>query len=105
MFLRTFGRGRAPTVAPRSISLFLYNKFKLRKERRPLAEGLKKYLPFARIAKHSVLWAPSLSGALCIYSRAYAENIFRVSKLCAVFVVLAFYLCDHNCFLSFDFLL
>jgi hypothetical protein len=28
-FLRTFGRGRPPTVAPRSINLFLCNKFRL----------------------------------------------------------------------------
>jgi hypothetical protein len=32
MFLRTFGRGRPPTVAPQSINLFLYNKFRLRNE-------------------------------------------------------------------------
>jgi hypothetical protein len=92
-------------VAPRSISLLLCNKFRLRKERRPLAEGPKKHLPFARTAKHFVLWAPPLSGALCIYTRAYGENIFCSIKLCDVFVVLAFNLCDCNCFLSFDFLL
>ena len=78
MFLRTFGRGRPPTVAPRSITLFLCNKFRLQNEWRPLAEGPKKHLPFARIAKHFVLWAPSLSGTLCIYTRACAENILRV---------------------------
>jgi hypothetical protein len=39
MFLRTFGRGRPPTVATRSINLFLCNKFKLRRERSPLAEA------------------------------------------------------------------
>jgi hypothetical protein len=49
--LRTFERGRPPTVAPRSINLFLCNKFRLRREQRPLAEGPKKHLPFARIAK------------------------------------------------------
>jgi hypothetical protein len=49
MFFRAFGRGRPPTVAPRGINLFLCNKFKLRRERRPLAEGPKKHLPFARI--------------------------------------------------------
>jgi hypothetical protein len=50
-FLRTFGKGRPPTVAPRSINLFLCNKFRLRRERSLLAEGLKKHIPFARIAK------------------------------------------------------
>jgi hypothetical protein len=29
MFLRTFRRRRPPIVAPRSINLFLYNKFRL----------------------------------------------------------------------------
>src|SRR5690242_5071648 len=85
-------RIRPPIVAPRRISLFLCNKLGLQKERRPLAEGPKKHPPFARIAKHSALWAPPLSGALCIYTRAYAENIFRGIKLCIVLVVLAFYL-------------
>jgi hypothetical protein len=51
------------------------------------------------------MWAPPLSGALCIYTWTYAENIFRAIKLCAVFVVLALYLCGRNCFLSFGFLL
>jgi hypothetical protein len=48
---------------------------------------LKKHLPFARIAKHSALWAPPLSGALCIYTRAYTENIFVLSSfaLCLLF--------------------
>jgi hypothetical protein len=50
-FLRTFGRGRPPTIAHRSINLFLCSKFRLRRERRPLAKVLKKHLPFARIAK------------------------------------------------------
>jgi hypothetical protein len=35
---RTFGRGRPPTVAPRSIICFYINKFRLRRERRPLAK-------------------------------------------------------------------
>jgi hypothetical protein len=96
---------KTPTVATCDISLFLCNKFRLRKERRSLAEGPKKHLPFTRIVNHSALQAPPLSGALCIYKRACAENIFRAIKLCVVFVVLAFYLCDHNCFLSFGFLL
>jgi hypothetical protein len=30
--LRTFGRGRPPTIAPHSINLFLYNEFRLRYE-------------------------------------------------------------------------
>jgi hypothetical protein len=46
-------RRRPPIVAPRSINL-LFNKFRLRHERRPLAEGPKKHLPFARIAKVNV---------------------------------------------------
>jgi hypothetical protein len=49
-FLRTFGKGRPPTVAPRSVNLFLCNKFRLRRERRPLADGPKKHLLFATIA-------------------------------------------------------
>jgi hypothetical protein len=74
---RTFGRGRPPTVAPRNINLFLCNKFKLRYERRPLAEGLKKYLPFAKIANCSEPSDPPLSGALSIYIEASVVNIFR----------------------------
>jgi hypothetical protein len=77
VFLRTFVRGRPPTVAPRSISLFLCNKFRLRHERKPLAEGPKKHLPFTRIVNHSESWDPPLSGALCIYTEACAMNIFR----------------------------
>jgi hypothetical protein len=50
-FFRIFEKGRPPTVAPCSINLFLCNKFRLRRERRPLAKGPKKHLPFARIAK------------------------------------------------------
>jgi hypothetical protein len=45
LFLRTFGRGRPLTIAPRSINLFLCNKFRLRYERRPLAEGPKNTFP------------------------------------------------------------
>jgi hypothetical protein len=41
MFLRTFERRWPPTVAPCSINLFPCNKFRLRRERRPLAEGPK----------------------------------------------------------------
>ena len=41
VFFRTFVRGRPPTVAPRNINLFFCNKFRLRRERRPLAEGPK----------------------------------------------------------------
>jgi hypothetical protein len=76
VFLRTVGRGRPPTVAPRSINLFLCNKFRLRCERRPLAEGPKKHLSFARIANHSELWVPPSGGALSIYIEAYVVNIF-----------------------------
>jgi hypothetical protein len=62
MFLRTFGRRRPPTVAPRSIDLFLCNKFRLRRKRRPLAEGPKKNLPFARIANYTDLRAHQFVG-------------------------------------------
>jgi hypothetical protein len=79
MFLRIFGRERPLTVAPRSINLFLCNKFILRRERRPLAKGPKKHLPFARIVNHSELWDPPNGGALCIYIEAYAVNIFRAT--------------------------
>jgi hypothetical protein len=90
MFLRTFGGRRPTTVAPRSISLFLCNKFRLQNERRPLAEVQKKHLPFARIARRSVLFGPSFSGALCIYMRVCFENVFHAIKLCVGFVILAF---------------
>jgi hypothetical protein len=66
MFLRTFGRRRPPTVAPHNIDLFLCNKFRLQCERRPLAEGPKKHLPFARIANYNDLWDPPECGALNI---------------------------------------
>jgi hypothetical protein len=77
MFLRTFGRGRPPTVAPRSINLFICNKFRLRCEQRPLAEGSKKHLPFTRIANHSELWGPLSCGDLSIYIEGCVMNIFR----------------------------
>jgi hypothetical protein len=77
MFLRTFGRVRPPTVAHRSIILFLCNKFKLRHERRPLAECPKKHLPFARIANHSEPWDPPSCGALSIYIEGCVVNIFH----------------------------
>jgi hypothetical protein len=79
MFLRIFGRGRPPTVALHSINLFLCNKFRLRRERRPLTEGLKKHLPFARIVNHSELWDPPSGGALSIYIEACVVNIFRAT--------------------------
>jgi hypothetical protein len=77
MFLRTFGRGRPPTVAPRSINLFYCNKFRLRRERRPLGEGPKKHLPFARIANHSEPWNPPSCRALSIYIEGCVANIFH----------------------------
>jgi hypothetical protein len=76
IFLRTFGRRRLPTVAPRSINLFYCNKFRMRRERRPLAEGPKKHLPFARIANHSDLWGPPSSGALSVYIETCVVSIF-----------------------------
>jgi hypothetical protein len=51
-----------PTVAPRSINLFLCNKFRLRHERRPLAEGPKKHLLFARIANDTNMQDPPNHG-------------------------------------------
>jgi hypothetical protein len=63
---RTLGGGRPPTVAPRSIDLFLCNKFRLRRERRLSAEGPKKHLPFARIANDTDLRDPPNCGALDI---------------------------------------
>jgi hypothetical protein len=65
-FLRTFGKRRSPTVAPRSIDLFLCNKFRLRRERRPLDEGPKKHLPFARIENYTGLRDPPDCAALNI---------------------------------------
>jgi hypothetical protein len=76
LFLRTFGRGRPPAVAPRSINLLLCNKFRLRRERRPLVEGPKKHLPVARIANHSKLWDPPSRGALNIYIEGCVADIF-----------------------------
>jgi hypothetical protein len=65
-FFRTFEGRRPPTVAPRSIDLFLCNKFRLRCERRPLAEGPKKHLPFARIANYTDLRDPRICRVLSI---------------------------------------
>jgi hypothetical protein len=81
---------KSPNSSPRSIRLFLCNNVRLRNERKPLAEGPKKHLPFARIVRHSVLWDPSLSSASRIYTRVCVENIFRAIKICVGFVVLAF---------------
>jgi hypothetical protein len=77
MILRTFERGRPPTIAPCSVNLFLCIKFKLRRERRPLAEGSKKHLPFARIANHSEMWDPPSYGVLSIYIEGCIMNIVR----------------------------
>jgi hypothetical protein len=77
MFLKTFGRRRPPIVAPHSINLFYCNKFRLRRERRPLADGPKKQLPFARIANHSHPWDPPSCGALSVYIETYVVSIFR----------------------------
>jgi hypothetical protein len=57
---------KAPTVAHRSINLFPCNKFRLRRERRPLAEGPKKHLPFARIANDTDMSDPPNRGAVGI---------------------------------------
>jgi hypothetical protein len=74
MFLRTFGRGKPPTVAPLNINLFICNKLKLQHERRPLAEGPKKHLPFVRIANHSEPWDPPICRALNIYIEGCVMN-------------------------------
>jgi hypothetical protein len=66
MFLRTFGRGRPATVAPRNVNLFPCNQIRLRRQRRPLAEGPKKHLPFARIAKDTDMYDPPNHEALGI---------------------------------------
>jgi hypothetical protein len=54
------------------------NKFRLRYEQKPLAEGPKEHLPFTRIANRSEPWDPPTSGALSIYIEACTMNIFRV---------------------------
>jgi hypothetical protein len=66
-FFEDLRKRKAPTVAPRSIDLFICNKFRLRHGRRPLAEGPKKHLPFARIANDTNMLDPPIRGALCIY--------------------------------------
>jgi hypothetical protein len=76
-FLRIFGRRRPPIVAPRSINLFYCNKFRLRQEQRPLAEGLKKHLPFARIANHSDPWDPPCCWVLSVYIETCVMSIFH----------------------------
>jgi hypothetical protein len=70
---------KAPIVAPRSIDLFLCNKFRLRRERRPLPEGPKKHLPFARIANHSDPWDPPRYGVLRVYIETCVVSIFRAN--------------------------
>jgi hypothetical protein len=67
---------KAPTVAPHSINLLLCIKFRLRRERRSLAEGPKKHLPFARIANHSEPLDPASRGALSIYIEGCVADIF-----------------------------
>jgi hypothetical protein len=57
---------KPPTVAPRSIDLFLCNKFRLQRERRPLAEGPKKHLPLDRIANDTDMHGPPNRGVLGI---------------------------------------
>jgi hypothetical protein len=84
MFLRTFGRRRPPIVDPRSIRLFLCNKFRLRNKQMHLAKGPKKHLPFARIVKPSISWGPPYSGTLHIYMRVAMKMFF-----CAIKLVLA----------------
>jgi hypothetical protein len=68
------------------------------KRTKAFSQRSEKHFPFARIAKHSALRALPLSGALHVYTRACTKNNFRAIKLCAMFFILAFYLCDRNCF-------
>jgi hypothetical protein len=75
---RDLRKTKAPIVAPRSISLFLCNKFRMRNRRIPFAEGLKKHLPFTRIAKPSEPWGPLCSGVLYIYIYEGCDKIFSV---------------------------
>jgi hypothetical protein len=105
MFLRTFGRRRPPTVAPRSIDLFLCNKFRLRRERRPLAEGPKKHLPFARIANYTDLRDPPICKALgikrnlcCEYFSCYLSYLHCVCHFNLPYFV------EFDWFLSFGIL-
>jgi hypothetical protein len=74
---RTFRRGRPPTVAHRSIDLFLCNKFRLRYERRPFVEGPKKHLPFSRIASHFDPWDPPCCGVPSVYIETSVMSILR----------------------------
>jgi hypothetical protein len=98
MFLRTFGR-RPPIVAPHIINLFYCNKFKLRREWRPLVEGPKKHLPFTRIVNHSDPWGPPSYGALSVYTETCVVSIFVLSSC-------LYYVCYFNflCFLELDWL-
>jgi hypothetical protein len=51
---------KAPNSGPSQYQfVFVLNKFRLRRERRPLVEGPKKHLPFARIAKVNDMYVPS----------------------------------------------
>jgi hypothetical protein len=84
MFLRTFGRGRPQTVVPRNINLFLCNKFRLRRERRPLAEGPKKHLPFARLVNPSEPRDPPNCGAMGIYIEGCVADILVDPPNCAI---------------------
>jgi hypothetical protein len=90
-FLRTFEGRRPPTVAPCSINLFLCNKFRLRCERRPLAYGPKKHLPFTRIEDRTELRVPPICGAMSMYLEAYVMSIFRANlAACIVFAISTF---------------
>jgi hypothetical protein len=80
---------KTPIVAPRNINLFLSNKFRLRRERRPLAEGPKKHLPFARIAKYTDMYGPPNREVLGIKIGTRIDNICcAISVACAIFDIL-----------------
>jgi hypothetical protein len=51
-FFEDLRKRKAPNSRPSQYqSVFAFNKFRMRRKRRPLVEGPKKHLPFARIAK------------------------------------------------------
>ena len=74
--LEDLQKRKAPTVAPRSVNLFLCNKFRLQHERRPFAKG-PKTPSFARIVNHSEPWDPPNCRVLSIYIGGYVADIFR----------------------------
>jgi hypothetical protein len=88
MFFEDLRKRKAPIVAPRSIDLFICNKFKLQHGRRPLAEGPKKHLPFARIANDTDMLDPPIRGRYAyIYELVLKAFLvlFQLLTLCLLF--------------------